>query len=671
MFKVGASGFPTQTFGSSNYWVDVVFDTTPVDITPPTVTAASPAANATDVAVNANVTVTFSETMNLASITTDTIVLQNGAGSPVPAAITYNSATRTATLNPTDPLPGSTSYTAIVRGGPAGVKDFAGNAMPSDVTLDVHTGTGAGCPCTIWPDTATPAVAADPSSGGIELGVKWRAEVDGFVTGLRFYKGPGNTGTHIGNVWTSTGTLLGTVTFTGETATGWQQAMLPSPIPVLANTTYVTSYHTTTGHFSTTQNFFAAAGVDAPPLHALANGAAGGNGVFVERATSGFPNQSFASTNYWVDVVFETATGPDTTPPSITAVAPASGATGVGPGVNVVATFSERMNPATITTSTVELRTATSGVVPATVTYNDVSRTATLDPTGPLASLATYSATVKGGAAGVKDIAGNPLAGDLTWTFTTGAAPTCPCTIWPATATPAMSADPFGGAIELGVKWRAETDGFVTALRFYKDATNTGTHIGNLWTSWGPCSHAPRSAAKPPPAGSRSRCPTPVPVLANTTYVASYHTTVGHFSVTQDMFALAGVDAPPLHALANDVAGGNGVFVESATTAFPTSRFSRATTGSTSCSYRGREQQPADHFRRHGHRRRTRTRRPAAIGFTVGDIETAAASLTVTGSSSNTDAGAGGQHRVRRQRREPHGDDHAGGESDRARRRSP
>ena len=136
--------------------------------------------------------------------------------------------------------------------------------------------------------------------------------MDGFVTGLRFYKGPGNTGTHVGNLWTSTGTLLGTVTFTGETASGWQQVALPSPIAVLANTTYVASYHTTTGHFSTTQSLFAAGGVDAPPLHALANGAAGGNGVFIERATSGFPTQSFASTNYWVDVVFNTTTGPDT-----------------------------------------------------------------------------------------------------------------------------------------------------------------------------------------------------------------------------------------------------------------------------------------------------------------------------------------------------------------------
>ena len=104
VFKIGASGFPTETFGSSNYWVDVLFDTTPVDITPPPSASTSPAANATGVALAANVTVTFSETMNPASITTSSIVLQNGAGPPVPAAVAFNPATKTATLDPSDPL---------------------------------------------------------------------------------------------------------------------------------------------------------------------------------------------------------------------------------------------------------------------------------------------------------------------------------------------------------------------------------------------------------------------------------------------------------------------------------------------------------------------------------------------------------------------------------------
>ncbi len=61
----------------------------------------------------------------------------------------------------------------------------------------------------------------------VELGVKFRADQDGFVTGIRFYKGSGNTGTHTGSLWSSSGTRLATVTFTGETGTGWQQATSP------------------------------------------------------------------------------------------------------------------------------------------------------------------------------------------------------------------------------------------------------------------------------------------------------------------------------------------------------------------------------------------------------------------------------------------------------------
>ena len=52
----------------------------------------------------------------------------------------------------------------------------------------------------------------------MEIGVKFRSDIAGQVTGIRFYKGTGNTGAHVGHVWSSTGQLLGTVTFSGETA---------------------------------------------------------------------------------------------------------------------------------------------------------------------------------------------------------------------------------------------------------------------------------------------------------------------------------------------------------------------------------------------------------------------------------------------------------------------
>src|SRR6267142_910465 len=149
---------------------------------------------------------------------------------------------------------------------------------------------------TIWPSTATPAVVADSDTGEVELGVKFRSDLNGFITGIRFYKGATNTGTHVGRLWTSTGTQLASVTFTGETASGWQQANFASPVAITANTVYVASYHAPVGRYSVNNSFFASAGVDNPPLHALANGVSGGNGVYQYGAPA-FPSSTYLSSN--------------------------------------------------------------------------------------------------------------------------------------------------------------------------------------------------------------------------------------------------------------------------------------------------------------------------------------------------------------------------------------
>ena len=59
--------------------------------------------------------------------------------------------------------------------------------------------------------------------------MKFRTSTNGFITGIRYYKPATATGTHVGTLWTGTGTKLGTVTFTGETASGWQQATFAAP----------------------------------------------------------------------------------------------------------------------------------------------------------------------------------------------------------------------------------------------------------------------------------------------------------------------------------------------------------------------------------------------------------------------------------------------------------
>ena len=159
------------------------------------------------------------------------------------------------------------------------------------------TVTPRACPCTLFPDSAVPGTPNTQDSNAIEVGVKFTSDVAGTVTGVRFYKGSGNTGTHVGNLWSASGALLATATFSGESASGWQTVSFPTPVAIQANTTYVASYHTNIGSYSSDTGFFTRQ-LDAWPLHAPA----GLDAVFAYGGTQ-FPSQSFNATNYWTDVV--------------------------------------------------------------------------------------------------------------------------------------------------------------------------------------------------------------------------------------------------------------------------------------------------------------------------------------------------------------------------------
>jgi hypothetical protein len=207
--------------------------------------------------------------------------------------------------------------------------DDSGNIETPSATVPVTIGPPAppNCPCTIWSPSTTPATASFNDAAAIEVGMRFRASVNGFISAIRFYKGAQNTGTHLGHLWNNTGTLLGTATFSGESASGWQEAALPSPVAISAGTTYVVSYHTDVGRYASDPGYFTAKGQDSPPLHALKDLVDGRTGVFTYGA-SAFPSSTFQATNYWVDVVFITSIAADTTPPAISGVTAAAGANG-------------------------------------------------------------------------------------------------------------------------------------------------------------------------------------------------------------------------------------------------------------------------------------------------------------------------------------------------------
>ncbi len=148
------------------------------------------------------------------------------------------------------------------------------------VNVTVGSGGGGSGTYSLWSASTTPAIVTDPDSSPIELGVKFVPGQAGQITGIRFYKGPQNLGTHVGNLWNSTGTqLLGTATFTNETASGWQQVNFANPVSVTAGTTYVASYFAPQAKYSVNENYFNAAYTNGP-LTAPATGTSGGNGVY-------------------------------------------------------------------------------------------------------------------------------------------------------------------------------------------------------------------------------------------------------------------------------------------------------------------------------------------------------------------------------------------------------
>jgi hypothetical protein len=540
------------------------FTTEAPDVTAPTITQVTPPDTAINVSTATAVTATFNEAMQAASITTTTVQLRNSGGAVIPATVTYDAATSTARLMPSSGLAAFTAHTVTITGGAAGVKDVAGNALAANYSWSFTTGPGVH---SAWDESVVPPVPSNTDTGAVSLGVKFTVDTNGYITSVKFYKGVDNTGTHVGSLWSSNGTLLATGTFTNETATGWQRLNFTTPVAVTAGTVYVASYHAPNGRYAWSSGFFATAGVDGGAVNLLQDGVSGGNGVFSYGSTSSFPTNSYNASNYWVDVVFTTALV-DSTNPTITGVTPQNGSSEISTTTTLTAAFSEQLNAASVTGTTFELRRAGT-LVPATVTYSAATSTATLTPTAALQAATTYVATVRGGASGVRDPAGNFLSNDYSWSFTTGTGAFF--TTWSSTVVPPSPTNSDSAAVELGVKFTTDSSGYITGIRFYKGTGNTGTHTGSLWSLSGQLLARATFTNETATGWQQVDFSTPVAVTAGTVYVASYHAPVGRYALSSGYFTSSGVDAGMINLLRDGVSGGNGVYVYTASPAFPQS----------------------------------------------------------------------------------------------------
>jgi hypothetical protein len=146
------------------------------------------------------------------------------------------------------------------------------------------------------------------------------------------------------------------------------------------------------------------------PLSALED-----NTVYTGTVTTGVKDVAgnALAANFTTSFTSAAAISVDKTPPTIVSVNPGINATSVALNSVITANFSESMNPASITSSTFTLKQGTT-VITGTVTYSGA--TAKFAPSAALAANTVYTVTVTTGA---KDAAGNALAANYTWSFTT------------------------------------------------------------------------------------------------------------------------------------------------------------------------------------------------------------------------------------------------------------
>jgi hypothetical protein len=320
--------------------------------TAPTVSSTSPATGAMDVAINKKIAATFSEAMDPSTITTDTFTVAGPGTTPVSGEVSYIGVT--ATFTPTDNFAYDTTYTATIT---SDAEDQAGNALANDYEWRFTSGDA--------PDISPPLVSStDPTNlaTGVAINKKIAAtfseamDPSTITTATFIVTGPGTT------------PVSGTVTYVGVTAT-----FTPS-----GNLVYDTTYTLT-----------------------------------ITSNAEDLSGNALVSDFEWS---FITGNAPDTTPPTVSSTDPANLATGVAINRKIAATFSETMDPSTITTTTFTVTGPGATPVSGAVTY--VGVTATFTPAGSLAYDTAYSATITSDA---EDLAGNSLADVYEWSFTTGA----------------------------------------------------------------------------------------------------------------------------------------------------------------------------------------------------------------------------------------------------------
>ncbi|MDB5586621.1 MAG: hypothetical protein JWP26_1591 [Devosia sp.] len=414
-------------------------------------------------------------------------------------------------------------------------------APSAGVTVTVAQG-GSG---SLFVPGATPAVPFDADTSPVNLGVSFTSSQSGSIVGLRYYKGTGNTGEHIGSLWTSTGTLLAKATFTNETVSGWQTVVFDNPVSINAGTTYVASYFGMQG-YAVTPNYFSTP---------QTNGAlTATNGFFTYSAQNAFPTTASSGNNYWVDVVFSDAATPNQAP------------TGNNDNGYVIArntpkvfTFAQLLandtDPNNDTLTVIGAGAPSGGMV----VFDAQQQTITFTPNAGYLGSATFGYSISDGRGGTGSAFVNM---DIVPTVSTSS-------LFTTTDTPAELASTDTNRVNLGVRFVASAAGAITGLKYYKSASDTGTHVGSLWSSTGVLLASATFVNETSSGWQTVNFSSPVQIAAGTTYVASYLSN-GHYGSTTNYFVTDKVSG-----FLTAPGASNGVYSYGATSIMPTSTFNK------------------------------------------------------------------------------------------------
>lgn len=421
--STGAKSLAGTPMAANYVWT---FRTLPAP-TPPTVISTTPADGATGVSINQAVSVTFGVAMTPGSVNSTTFTLTGPGAVAVTGVVTYVAAGSVATFTPTASLTPSTVFTATIT---TGATDLGGTALTSNYTWSFSTGVASS-------GTPPMVISTIPLSGAVGVPLNQIVSANfstamnpATISSLTFtLKGPGTTA------------VAGLVAYSAVGKT-----LMFIPAANLAPST-----------------------------------------LFTATITTGVKNLAgiaLASNYIWT---FTTGTTTAATAPEIVSTVPLNAAINVPLNQAVSATFTEAINPLTITTATFQLTGPGGTAIAGTVSYDAINFIATFTPALPLLASSNYIATVTNG---VTDLAGNPLGATGApnpWHFTTGTVLVTP----PITLGPTIL--PFGGlgggagmtnqGIHTVINGNIATTGTSTTVTGFHDTTLP--IVGAVW----PCNY--------------------------------------------------------------------------------------------------------------------------------------------------------------------------------------